>query len=126
MKHRILVVEDQPGIRKLIQMSLELGDYEVYEAPDGDTALIMAAQIKPDAVLLDVMMPGTVNGLQVCERMKRDPELGQAVVIMLSARGHQTDIDAGAKAGADAYLVKPFSPLELIERLETSLAATVG
>ncbi|NBD19624.1 response regulator [Aquabacterium fontiphilum] len=125
MTHRILIVEDQSDICKLIRMTLEFGDFEIHEAHDGETGLNMARAIKPHVMLLDVMMPGLLDGYQVCSRIKADPALQQIQVVMLTARGQVTDIAAGEAAGADAYLVKPFSPLELIERVEAIAAASV-
>lgn len=125
MTHRILIVEDQPDICKLIRMTLEFGDFEIHEANDGETGLNMARAIKPHVMLLDVMMPGLLDGYQVCARIKQDPDLKKIQVVMLTARGQATDLAAGQAAGADAYLVKPFSPLELIERVEAMAGATV-
>jgi DNA-binding response OmpR family regulator len=124
MTHRILIVEDQPDICKLIRMTLEFGDFEIHEANDGETGLNLARAIKPHVMLLDVMMPGLLDGYQVCTRIKQDPDLKQIQVVMLTARGQATDLAAGEAAGADAYLVKPFSPLELIERVETMAGLT--
>jgi DNA-binding response OmpR family regulator len=118
MTHRILIVEDQPDIRKLIRMTLEFSDFEIHEAQDGESGLNMARAIKPHVMLLDVMMPGLLDGYQVCQRIKSDAELKQIQVVMLTARGQATDIATGEASGADAYLVKPFSPLELIDRVE--------
>lgn len=118
MTHRILIVEDQPDICKLIRMTLEFGDFEIHEANDGESGLNMARAIKPTVMLLDVMMPGLLDGYQVCSRIKQDPDLKKIQVVMLTARGQATDLAAGEAAGADAYLVKPFSPLELIDRVE--------
>lgn len=125
MAHRILIVEDQPDICKLIRMTLEFGDFEIHEAHDGESGLNMARAIRPTVMLLDVMMPGLLDGYQVCSRIKQDPQLRQIQVVMLTARGQATDLAAGEAAGADAYLVKPFSPLELIERVEAMAAASV-
>jgi DNA-binding response OmpR family regulator len=122
MSHRILIVEDQPDICKLIRMTLEFGDFEIHEAHDGETGLNMARAIRPHVMLLDVMMPGLLDGYQVCARIKQDPALREIQVVMLTARGQATDLAAGEAAGADAYLVKPFSPLELIERVESMAA----
>ena len=119
MAHRILIVEDQPDICKLVRMTLEFGDFEIHEAHDGESGLNMARAIKPDVILLDVMMPGLLDGYQVCDRIKKDPELRTIKVAMLTARGQATDLAAGEAAGADACLVKPFSPLELIDRVES-------
>lgn len=123
MAHRILIVEDQPDICKLIRMTLEFGDFEIHEANDGETGLNMARAIKPSIMLLDVMMPGLLDGYQVCTRIKQDPSLQSIQVVMLTARGQASDIAAGEAAGADAYLVKPFSPLELIGRVEAMVSA---
>jgi two-component system phosphate regulon response regulator PhoB len=86
--------------------------------------LRMAAAIKPDLMLLDVMMPGELDGLQVCQRIKSDPELKAIKVVLLTARGQQKDREAGTQVGADEYLIKPFSPLQLIETLERMVGAT--
>lgn len=124
MTHRILIVEDQTDICKLIRMTLEFGDFEIHDAHDGESGLNMARAMKPHVMLLDVMMPGLLDGYQVCSRIKQDPDLKHIQVIMLTARGQATDLQAGSAAGADAYLVKPFSPLELIERVEAMADAT--
>ena len=115
---RILIVEDQPDIRKLIRMTLEFGEYELLEADNGADGLDTAIAARPDLVLLDVMMPGELDGFQVCERIKARPDLKHIKVVMLTARGQHTDLNAGDKAGANAYLTKPFSPLELIDTVE--------
>lgn len=119
---RILIVEDQPDIRKLIRMTLEFEPYDVHEAADGVTGLRVAGEVRPDLMLLDVMMPGELDGLQVCRKIKSDPELKAIRVILLTARGQARDLEAGREAGADEYLVKPFSPLQLIETIERLLA----
>lgn len=119
MTHRVLITEDQPDIRKLIRMTLEFEDYELHEADNGADGWRLAQQLKPSIVLLDVMMPGELDGYQVCEKIKKDPALGQKTkVVMLTARGQQSDLQQGQRAGCDAYLTKPFSPLELLELLE--------
>jgi DNA-binding response OmpR family regulator len=82
----------------------------------------MARAMKPHLMLLDVMMPGLLDGYQVCQRIKQDPALKHIKVIMLTARGQASDLDMGENAGADAYLVKPFSPLELIDRVESMVS----
>ncbi len=120
---RVLIVEDQADIRKLIRMTLEFENYEIHEASDGSFGLRMAQAIRPDVMLLDVMMPGELDGLQVCQRIKSDPSMAGTKVVLLTARGQQKDREAGEQAGADDYLVKPFSPLQLIETLEQLLGA---
>ena len=112
---RILIVEDQPDIRELVRMTLEMEDFEVHEACDGDAGLAMAQRQAPDLLLLDVMMPGSLDGLGVCKRIKADAALRRTKVIMLTARGQASDRSAGLAAGADDYLTKPFSPRQLLE-----------
>lgn len=120
-KKIILVVEDNPDIRMLILMTLDFEAFEIHEADNGTNGLRLARVLKPDLVLLDVMMPGEMDGYQVCEAIKNDPALSAVSVIMLTARGQQADLLAGEKAGCDAYLTKPFSPLELIDTVEGML-----
>ncbi len=118
MPKTILIVDDHADIRRLLRMTLEFEDYEIFEAGDGEAALRFLAERPADTVLLDVMMPGPLNGLDVCRRIRAGDHPGrQAHVLLLSARGQACDREAGLQAGADAYLVKPFSPLQLIECL---------
>lgn len=121
---RLLIVEDQPEIRMLIQMALEFENFEIHEAPDGDAALALLPTLRPDLVLLDVLMPGSRNGLDVCRAIKADAQLSGTRVVMLSARSQPSDRQAGLAAGADAYLVKPFSPNELLRLIGKLLPKT--
>lgn len=123
MKKTVLIVDDHADIRRLIRMTLEFENCQILEAADGESALLSAGATRPDVVLLDVMMPGQIDGLEVCRRMKADPALDGVQVILLSARGQARDREAGLKAGADLYMVKPFSPLQLIEHLSLSAEA---
>ena len=122
----LLVVEDQPEIRKLICMTMDYDGFEVHEADNGDTGLRMVKALRPHIVLLDVMMPGQLDGIQVCERIRADPEIAHIPVVMLTARSQQTDLEAGRRAGCNAYLTKPFSPLQLIDTVERLAAAETG
>lgn len=124
MKKIILVVEDNPDIRMLITMTLDFDEFELHEADNGSSGLRMARALRPHLVLLDVMMPGELDGYQVCEKIKADPSLSNTSVVMLTARGQQSDLEAGQAAGCDAYLTKPFSPLELIDTVENILATS--
>ncbi len=117
MTARIAVVEDQPEIRQLIRMTLEFGDFDLVEAENADIGWIQMQQQKPDLVLLDVMMPGSMDGLELCRRLRAQPDTASVPVILLTARGQQRDIEAGRDAGADTYLTKPFSPMELLDRI---------
>ena len=120
---RVLIVEDQADIRKLIRMTLEFEPYEIHEAANGVNGLQLAGEVVPDLILLDVMMPGEIDGLQVCARVRTNPELRATRVVLLTARGQTQDRDAGQQAGADEYLIKPFSPLQLIETIERLMPA---
>ena len=109
----ILIVDDHPDIRRLLAISIE-SDFQIIEASDGESALETVWRLRPDAVLLDIMMPGPLNGLQVLRAIKTDPELEDTLVAIISARAHAADQQAECmNAGADAYFVKPFSPLKL-------------
>ncbi|MDK2122781.1 response regulator transcription factor [Parachitinimonas caeni] len=120
--HKILIVEDQPDIRTLVRVTLEFEDFEIHEAGDGVSGLKLAEAIRPDLVLLDVMMQGELDGYQVCSRIKANGALHQTKVVLLTARGQASDREMGRKAGCDQYMLKPFSPLELIETIDQLLA----
>ena len=122
MTTRALIVEDQPDIRKLIMMTLEWSDYELLEADNGADGWRLAQAARPAIVLLDVMMPGELDGYQVCRRIKDDPLLARTTkVVLLTARGQQADRAEGERSGCDAYLTKPFSPLELLDTIDALL-----
>ncbi|MEI7612586.1 MAG: response regulator [Betaproteobacteria bacterium] len=111
----VLIVEDQADIRKLVRMTLSISNAEVFEAESGERGFMMARSLRPDVVLMDVMMPGDIDGYQACRKIKDDPNLRSTSVVMLTACGQKSDLVAGEAAGADAYLVKPFSPLHLLD-----------
>jgi DNA-binding response OmpR family regulator len=121
MNHRILIVDDQPELRKLVRMTLEFEDYQLDEAQDGASALDAVDRHRPEVVILDVMMPGELSGYDVCARIKSDASAQGTKVILLTARGQQADLARGREAGADHYVVKPFSPLELLDSVATAL-----
>jgi two-component system, OmpR family, phosphate regulon response regulator PhoB len=120
---KILMVEDHSDIRKLIRMTLEFEEFEIHEASDGLTGVIKAQALHPDLILMDVMMPGEIDGLQACRRIRADAALKDTPVVLLTARGQAKDREVGMEAGATAYLVKPFSPLELIDLIEKLLGS---
>ncbi len=120
-RKKILIVDDLGELRKLIRMTLEFGDYELHEADNGVRALELVESIKPDLIVLDVMMPGELDGFQVCERIKQDKKTREIHVLLLTARGQKSDVEKGKSVGANSYLVKPFSPLELIELIQKEL-----
>ena len=117
MAHRILLVEDDPSIRELTTIGLHAAGYEVVAAADGREALDRFAADKPDAVVLDIMLP-VLDGLAVCRTIR----LQSAVpIIMLTARTDAFDVVAGLEAGADDYIRKPFAPQELLARVQAVL-----
>lgn len=114
---KILLVDDQSDIRRMIRITLGK-TFEVLEAEDGNIALEIARRTKPDLVVLDVMMPGNLDGLQVLDAIRSDPQLMHTRVIMVTARGQAHDYEAGMGRGADAYFIKPFSPLDLVAAIK--------
>lgn len=117
MAHRVLAVDDDPVIQRLLEVNLELEGYEVALASDGVEALEVARSFRPDVILLDVMMP-RMDGWQACEQLKQDPDLQEIPVVFLSARAQDADVARGTDAGAAAYLTKPFDPVQLLDLIE--------
>jgi CheY-like chemotaxis protein len=120
-KQSILIVDDQGELRKLVRMTLDYDNYELHEAGNGQHALALVKALQPDLVILDVMMPGDIDGYQVCEKLKQGQNKKVPYVLLLTARGQKSDIEVGERVGADHYLVKPFSPLELIDNVKKAL-----
>jgi DNA-binding response OmpR family regulator len=121
---KILIVEDQPEIRELLAETLRMGAYQLSQAQDGVEALAVARREKPDLVLLDVMLAtGGLDGFEVCRRLKADAETHDCCVVMLTARSQEWDKKQGLSAGAHLYMVKPFSPLELLTKVSNVLMA---
>ena len=116
----ILVVDDEPDIREMIQFTLERNGYKVFSAANGPDALAMLEDCAPDLIILDVMMPG-MDGHQVCYRLKADPKTKFIPVIMLTARSEETDEVIGFSVGTDDYVKKPFSPRVLAARVAAML-----
>jgi len=111
---RILIVDDQEDIRRLIRLTLEFAGHagdQLVEAADGASALALARLHRPDIILTDVMMPGTMSGLDLCREVTADPLLADTAVILISAAGQSSDRSAGLDSGAVTYLVKPISPM---------------
>jgi len=122
--YKILVADDQNDLRKLVRMTLAVGNYIVVEAGNGLDALALARKEHPDLALLDIMMQG-MDGLQVCRAIREDKALRGMKVVLVTARGQQADIQQGEVVGADDYIVKPFSPSALLSRVEQLLQGHV-
>ena len=120
MSPLILVVEDESALVTLLRYNLEREGFRVAEARDGEEALLMAREQKPDLVLLDWMLP-LLSGLEVCRQMRRMAETRGVPIIMLTARGEEGDKLRGLDSGADDYVTKPFSPSELVARIRAAL-----
>ena len=119
-KENILVVEDEPDIAEIIQYNLAREGYRVRIVDDGELALDRIVADAPDLVLLDLMLPG-LDGLELCRRMKEDPVTRPIPVIMVTAKGEESDVVLGLGMGADDYVAKPFSPRELTARVRAVL-----
>ncbi|AFJ01250.1 response regulator receiver protein [Methylophaga frappieri] len=114
----VLIVDDNQQLRELVRLTLAFSEYQLHEAENAIEALQLIKQIRPDVILLDIMMPGDLNGLDVCAQIKSDPNIRDTRVIILSAKGQKMDLVAGDLVGADAYFVKPFSPISLLESID--------
>ncbi|MGH9091068.1 MAG: response regulator [Acidimicrobiales bacterium] len=116
----LLIVDDEDGVRSLVRVTLESDNYKILEASDGSEALIVAREHHPDLVLLDVMLPD-LSGIELCRQLKGDPAMSSTSIVMLTARAQQTDLGEAEDAGADGYFTKPFSPIALMQKVETIL-----
>lgn len=119
---RVLIAEDEPHIVLSLEFLLARAGYETVVAADGDEALDLVRRLRPDLVLLDVMMPRR-NGYAVCQAIKEDPSLRAIPVIMLSAKGQEVEVQKGLALGASAYVTKPFGNAEVLEAVRAALRA---
>jgi DNA-binding response OmpR family regulator len=117
---RILIADDESHIRRILEFNLKRAGYEVLAAEDGRAALATARSARPDLVILDVSMP-ELTGLDVCRQLKADATLKATPVFLLTARGQESDAEAGRVAGADQFFTKPFSPKQLLEHVRNAV-----
>ena len=117
----ILLADDELTIRSLVRETLESGDYRILEASDGEEALRLVKDVKPDLFVLDWSMP-RLRGIEVVRQLRQNDATRTTPIIMLTARSDDSDFDAARQLGVNAYLVKPFSPIELIEEVELLLS----
>jgi len=122
----ILVVDDEPQIVELVQDYLKQTGFRVVTARDGQTALTVARHERPDLIVLDLMLPGGMDGLDVCRSVRQDATLGNVPIIMLTARDEEADRLIGLELGADDYVTKPFSPREVVARVRAVLRRAQG
>ena len=118
---KILIAEDEPDIRELVAFTLRFAGYEVVTAANGEEAVQQAVKELPDLALMDVRMP-RMTGYDACRAMKADPILKDIPVVFLSAKGQDSEIQTGLEAGAEEYLLKPFAPDQLSERVKAILS----
>jgi len=118
---RILIAEDEPDIRELVAFTLRFAGHEVVTTANGEEAYHKAQEIIPDLIMMDVRMP-RMTGYDACRAMKQIPALKDIPVVFLSAKGQETEIQSGLEAGAEEYLLKPFAPDQLVERVKAILA----
>lgn len=121
---KVLIADDEKALRMLIVGTLEIGDFEVLEADNGIDALKMAENECPDLLILDVMMPG-MTGYEVCRQVKSSDALKNTKVLILTAKGQESDKRTAEEVHADCYLSKPFSPMELLSTVEDILSRQV-
>ncbi|HEU5394521.1 MAG TPA: response regulator, partial [Candidatus Methylomirabilis sp.] len=119
-KETLLIIEDERDIIEIIQYNFEREGYTVLSATNGEKGLEIARTRRPAAVLLDLMLPG-LDGIEVAKRLRRDPETRETAIIMLTAKGEESDVILGLGVGADDYVVKPFKLKELLARLKAVL-----
>lgn len=118
---KIVIAEDEPDIRELIAFTLRFAGHEVIAGSNGEEGYLLTLKERPDLVMLDVRMP-KMTGYEACKRIKGTPELTNTPVIFLSAKGQESEIEQGLAAGAEEYLLKPFAPDQLVERVNSLLA----
>ena len=117
---KVLIADDQANMRQLVRLTLETGRFQIFEAPDGESALAVARREHPDLVFLDWTMPG-LPGVDVCRALRDDPAHDGMRIVMLTARSQNEDREAARAVGADDYITKPFSPIELLEKVRDVL-----
>src|SRR4249920_490404 len=120
MAETILVVDDDPDIARFVEVNLRSAGYDVAVAADGEEALEKAGELRPDLVLLDVMMP-RIDGFEVAQRLRKNPQTANTSIIMLTAKALSADKVTGLQSGADDYIIKPFDPIELLARVKGTL-----
>jgi|JI10StandDraft_1071094.scaffolds.fasta_scaffold426214_2 DNA-binding response OmpR family regulator len=118
MTKKVLVVDDQYPIRRMVRWSVEHAGFEMHEASNGEQGLALALTIRPSLMLLDVMMPGRFDGLEVCRQLRARPEMANTWIVMLSGNDAPQDREKGKQVGANAYLAKPFKPAQLSNLIE--------
>ena len=122
---RILIVDDEPNLVLALEFLMKKEGYEIRAAADGEKAVKAAEEYRPDLILLDVMMP-RMDGYEVCQHIRANPELRDVAIVMLTAKGREVEREKGLALGADLYITKPFSTREVVRKVKEILAAKSG
>ncbi len=120
MAKKVLIVDDEPNIVLPLEFLMEQNNYDVYIASSGEEAIEKIMQFKPDLILLDIMLPG-IDGYEVCEIVRLKPEWRNIKIVFLTAKGRDVDVTKGMVLGADAYISKPFSNTDIVEKVKELL-----
>jgi DNA-binding response OmpR family regulator len=123
--HRILIVDDEPNIVLALELLMKKEGYEVHAVDDGERAVQAAKELRPDLILLDIMMP-KMDGYEVCQRIRSDALLKDVSIIMLTAKGREVEREKGLALGADHYITKPFSTRQVVMKVKEILTARSG
>ena len=122
---RILIADDEPNIVLALELLMKREGYETRTTGDGEAAVEAAKAFQPDLILLDVMMP-KLDGYEVCQRLRADPEFKNVVIVMLTAKGREVEKEKGLALGADLYITKPFSTRDVVWKVKEGLASKPG
>ena len=120
-RKRVLLVDDEAGIRRILKLFLEVEGFDVFEAENAETAIASVKKNKPHLVILDIILYGA-TGFEVCDVIKKDPSTKNTFVMLFTALTKEADITEGEKVGADMYLMKPMNPREIVERVNKALS----
>jgi len=123
--HRILIVDDEPNIVLALELLMKKEGYEVHTVDDGERAVQAAKELRPDLILLDIMMP-KMDGYEVCQKIRSDTLLKDVSIIMLTAKGREVEREKGMALGADHYITKPFSTRQVVMKVKEIMAARSG
>ena len=121
MAKKILIADDEPNIVISLEFLMQRNGYEVKTAGDGEAALLLVNEFRPDLILLDIMLP-LKSGYEVCQKIRENPDLGAMKVVMITAKGRDIEVAKGLALGADAYITKPFSTQDLLDQVKRLLS----
>lgn len=121
MKNKVLLVDDEDGIRRILRLFLEKEDFVIREAASANQAFAAVEEEKPDLIILDVILMGT-TGFEICEKLKNDPKTEDIIIMLFTALNKESDIAEGRRVGADYYLMKPLNPKDIADKVKVALS----